>query len=111
MEQIVLNSPVQERRVGYHQSSLPYEEEALFYFDSPQAGVPYQLTVYCAEGRLHVMFAEDATFSDALVAWEILPEVNKHYVFTPPAAGKRYFLRVRGLEAVNYFRYVINPYE
>ena len=110
MEQIVLNSPVQERRVGYHQSSLPYEEEALFYFDSPQAGVPYHLTVYCAEGRLHVMFAEDATFSDALVAWEILPDVNKHYVFTPPAAGKRYFLRVRGLEAVNYFRYAINPY-
>ncbi|MEJ5296751.1 MAG: hypothetical protein WHZ52_01795 [Armatimonadota bacterium] len=111
MQQIVLNSPVQERRVGYHQSSLPYEEEALFYFDSPQAGVPYRLTVYCVEGRLHVTFGEETTFNDALVAWEILPDVNKHYVFTPPAAGKRYFLRVRGLEAVNYFRYVINTYD
>ncbi|BCW99710.1 MAG: hypothetical protein KatS3mg024_2537 [Armatimonadota bacterium] len=108
MEQIIPNGPMQERRLGFYRLSVPYEEEALLYFDSPDSGVPYRLTVQCDEGEVDVQVGEETTFASPLVQWNIPAEQSRAYSFTPPSVGKRYFVRIRGLQAVNYFQYGIS---
>ncbi len=109
MTRLTVNGDAVWGRVAYWDAGLPWDEEAIFYFDTVRAGRWCTLFGTCYEGEAYVEVADNLAFLNP-VAEGFIGEDVEQLSFYAPSAGKRYYVRISGLDYLTRFGLAVSDY-